>query len=193
MRVRVALKESGYPVDAKGRPDLRFYTDPLDYYVAMYEQHLETLEGKKGVGYEVDLVFSRRVHAMWGLIAKGGIATAYALSLLKRPVPESREDGAAILAELGRDEAVVDTLIRSLRAETDTTARDSIIQALGRLKNRKAIPSLAAIVAADGTDLDTGFMAVESLGQLVRKRFMNQPNPIEAAKAWIASHPDAIG
>ena len=183
------LKESRYPTDAKGKPDLRYYTDPVDYYVAMYEQHLGTLEGKQGAGYEVDLAFARRVHAMWGLIAKGASAAPYALALLERSVPEAREDGAAILAELGRDEAVVDKLIESLKVESDTVARDSIIIALGRFRNRKAIPSLAAIIQASGTDSDTRYTAVESLGRIVRKRFMKQENPVEAAKAWIASHP----
>jgi hypothetical protein len=189
----MALKEASYPVDARGRPDLRYYTDPLDYYIAMYEQHLATLEGKKGVGYEIELAFSRRVHGMWGLIGKGAAAARYALSLLGRSAPEAREDGAAILAELGRNEAVVDTLIESLSAETATTARNSIILALGRLKNKKAIPSLAAIIRAAATDGDTKWTAVESLGLIVRKRFLKQEDPVEAAMAWLDSHPEVVG
>jgi len=186
------LKEARYPVDARGQPDLRYYTDPLEYYVAMYEQHLGALEGKKGVGYEIELAFSRRVHAMWGLIAKGAVAAPYALSLLGRSIPEAREDGAAILAELGRDEAVAEKLIESLKSETDTTARDSIILALGRLKNQKAIPSLAAIIRDPATNGDTKWTAVESLGLIVRKRFLKQDNPVQAAITWIDSHPELV-
>jgi hypothetical protein len=62
-------KEAGYPVDARGRPELRYYTDSLEYYIQMYGQHLGALQGKKGVGYEIELAFSRRVHGMWGLVA----------------------------------------------------------------------------------------------------------------------------
>jgi hypothetical protein len=133
----MALKEARYPVDERGRPDLRFYTDSLEYYTQMYEQHLGALQGKTGPGYEIELAFSRGVHGMWGLIAKGAAAASYALNLLGRPVPEAREDGATILAELGKNQAVVHKLIETLNSESDITARDSIILALGRLKNRR--------------------------------------------------------
>jgi hypothetical protein len=189
----MSLREASYPVDARGRPDVRSYTDSLEYYIQMYEQHVGTLQGKTGAGYEIDLAFSRRVHATWGLIAKGAAAAPYALSLLGRSVHEAREDGAAILAELGRDEAVVDKLIESLNLETDTSARDSIILALGRLKNKKAVPSLAAIIRDAAADGDTQWTAVESLGLIVRKRFLKQENPVDAAKAWLDSHPELVG
>src|SRR5262249_53726104 len=117
------LKEAKYPVDASGRPQLQYYTDSLEYYIQMYEQHLGTLQGKTGPGYEIELAFSRRVHAQWGLISKAAAAVPYALSLLGRTIPEAREDGAAILSAFGRDDAVVDKMLETLRFETDTTAR----------------------------------------------------------------------
>ena len=184
------LKEESYPVDERGRPDLRFYTDSLGYYMQMYEQHLGALQGKKEPGYEIELSFRRRVHGMWGLIANGAAAASYALNLLGRSIPEAREDGAAILAELGRDHAAVDRLIENLHSETDTKARDSVISALGRLKNKKAIPSLAAIIRDASTDGDTKWTAVESLGLIVRRRFLKQENPIQAAMLWLDRHSD---
>lgn len=187
------LKEDNYPVDARGRPDLRCYTDLLEYYIQMYEQHLGALQGKKGVGYEIELAFTRRVHAMWGLIAKGAAAAPYALSLLRHSEPEAREDGPAILAELGKDEGVVDLLLESLKAETDATAKDSLILAVGRLKSRKVIPVLAAIIRDEAVDADTRWTAVESLGVIVRKRFLKQEKPIQAAIAWLESHPETAG
>jgi HEAT repeat protein len=126
---------------------------------------------------------------MWGLISKGAAAAPYAVELLGRSVPEAREDGAAILAELGRDEAAVDQLVGCLETETDTIARDSIILALGRLKNRKALGSLAAIVQDASADGDTRWLAIESLGRVVGKRFLKQENPVEAAMAWLDRHP----
>ena len=179
------LKEDRYPVDARGRPDLGYYTDSLEYYIGMYEQQLATLRGKNA---ETDLVFSRRVHAMWGLIAKSGAAAPYARGLLRYSEPEAREDGAAILAELGKDDGVVDNLLDSLKSETDSTARDSLIAAVGRLKSKKAIPVLAAIIRDGSTDRDTRWTAVESLGVIVRKRFLKQENPIQAALAWLDAH-----
>ena len=98
------------------------------------------------MGYEVELQFKRRVHAQWGLIAKGAEAAPYALSLLQRSEPEAREDGASILGELGKDNGFVDALLESLRSETELEAKDSMIITLGSLKSRKAIPALAEII-----------------------------------------------
>lgn len=187
------LKEAGYPLisqgpHGRGRPDTRYYTDSLEYYIQMYEQYLATLEGKRGPGYEIELASSRGVHAQWGLIAKGAAATSYALSLLERSIPEAREDGAGILAELGRDEAVVDKLIERLASESETTARDSIVLALGQLGNKKAVPSLAAIIRDVAIDVDTKWTAIESLGLIVHKRFLKQDNPVKAAIAWLDTH-----
>jgi len=189
----MTLNEAQYPVDARGRPDIRYYTDSLEYYIEMYEQYLGALKGKKGACYEPELAFSRRVHAMWGLIAKGAAAAPFALSLLSHSEPEAREDGPAILAEIGKDENVVDQLIRTLQSETDTEARDSLILALGRLKNRKAVPALAAIIRNEAEDGDTRWTAVESLGYVVRKRFLKQVNPVQAALAWLDNHGEFAG
>jgi hypothetical protein len=191
LNYQMSLKEASYPVDARGQPDLSYYMDSLDYYIQMYEQHLGTLKGKKGLGYEIELAFSRRVHGMWGLIAKKDAAAPYAISLLGRSIPEAREDGAAILAELGRDDAVVDKLIQCLNTENDDSARASIILSLGRMKNKKAIPTLAAIIRDPAPDDDTQHTAVESLGLIVRKRFLNQENPLQAAITWLAAHPES--
>ena len=185
------LKEDKYPVDKHGKPNLAYYRDSLDYYIQMYERCLDTLEGRKtGVGYETELAFKRRVHAQWGLIAKGAEAAPYALSLLQRPEPEAREDGASILAELGKDDGVVNALLESLKSEKDTTATDSIILTLGRLKSRKAIPALANVIQ-DAADHDTRWTAVESLGTIVRRRFLDAEDPIAAAITWLKKHPES--
>src|SRR5262245_5137739 len=191
----IRLKEEKYPPDksgVRGKPDLRYYRDPLDYYVRMYEQFLDTSEGRKrGVGYEPELSFKRRVHAMWGLIAKGAEAAPFALSLLERSESEAREDGASILAELGKDNGVVDALLQSLRSETDLEPRDSMIITLGRLKSRKAIPALAEIIRDAAQDQDTRWTAVESLGSIVRRRFIEKEDPIAAVLDWLAKHPES--
>jgi len=185
------LKEDDYPVDARGRPDPGYYTDSLEYYIRMYEQHLGTLQGRSGVGYEPELAFRRRGHATWGLIGKGTASSNYAVGLLRRSEPEAREDGAAILAELGKDERIVGQLIESLESETAAQAKDSLVLALGRLKSRKAIPALATIIRDETADGDTRWTAVESLGLIVRKRFLKLEQPIQAALAWLDRHPDA--
>ena len=127
---------------------------------------------------------------MWGLIAKGVEAIAYALTLLGRPEAEAREDAAAILETVGQDTVVVDELLKSLNSETDITAKDSLVIAVGRLKSRKAIPSLAKIIRDQVEDRDTRWNAVESLGLIVRRRFLDQKEPIQSAIDWLAKHPE---
>jgi len=183
------FKEDRYPKDADGRPDAARYTDPIDYYLAMYERYLAALPHRRGRGINVDRAFKCRVHAVWGLIAKADEAVPHAMALLRHRAPQAREDGAAILGELGRDDAIVDRLLASLGAETDATARDTLVLALGRCRSRRAIPALAAIVRDEAADCDTRWTAVESLGRIVGRRFLAQPNPVAAALEWLARNP----
>src|SRR5262249_28760327 len=130
----------------------------------------------------------KRVHGTWGLISKGAEAIPHALTMLKSPNPDIREDGAGILGALGKEEGVVEALIENLGAETNTGACDSMILALGQLKNRKAIPWLAKFIRNHDADGDTQWGAMESLGRIVRKRFDRMPDPIAAALEWLAKH-----
>lgn len=182
------LKEDAYPVDARGRPDLAFYSDPLEHYLLLYEQHLGALAGRKGPGHEIDLAFRRRVHATWGLIAKGPAAVPHALAMLKRREPEAREDGAAILAALGRQDGVVLALLSALDAEAESEPKDSVILALGHMRAKKAIPALARIIQDPSADRDTRWTAVEALGMIVRRRFSRQADPVASALAWLGKH-----
>ena len=70
-------------------------------------------------------------------------------------------------------------------------AKDSMIITLGSLKSRKAIPALAAIIRVAAQDHDTRWTAVESLGTIVRRRFTDKEDPIEAALDWLTKHPES--
>lgn len=168
--------------------DLSHYSEPLGHYIGLYEEHLAALKGPRVSQPEAKVLFQKRVTASWGLIAKGAAAAPYALSLLTHSEPEAREDGAAILGEIGREDAVVDHLVSLLETECDDTPRDSILLALGRLKNKRAIPVLARIIRDESIDGDTRWTAIESLGYIVRKRFLKQEDPHRAALAWLDSH-----
>ncbi len=182
------LKEDRIPTNEKGGPDLSRYTDSADYYVAMYQQYLEAVGGSSGRDYDAHLAFRRRVHATWGLIAKGVIAIPHAVAMLRSKDADAREDGAAILAEVGKDSHTVKYVLQALGSETDTAARDSLVLALGAFKNRVAIPVLADLIRNDTTDNDTRWTAVESLARIVRRRFLNQAQPVQAALEWLAKH-----
>ena len=131
--------------------------------------------------------FAERTHGCWGLIANGEEAIPYALAMLSSAKPDAREYGAARLAEIGRGEGVVRSLLETLAAETDIEARDSLIQALGGLRNRAAIPALATLIEDEDVDGDTRWTAVESLGRIVRRRFLGKHDPVAAAKDWIVA------
>jgi HEAT repeat protein len=168
--------------------DLSEYTEPVEHYVEMYEQYLAALKKRSMTEAEADLAWSRRVHANYGLIARGAAAIPYALRMLSNKEPDAREDSAGILAELGQRPEVVDHLLQALERETDQPARDSLVLALGQLRAKKAIPVLARIIRDPAADGDTRWSAVESLGLIVRRRFIGKPDPVNAALEWLASH-----
>lgn len=187
------LKEDSIPVDERGQPDLSRYTDSPEYYAELYEKFLASLRGEwPWVTEETSLPWSSRVNATWGLIAKGSAAVPYALKLLVHSEPDAREDGAAILGAVGKDERIVTEVLGRLSAETDMTARDSLIMTLGELRSRRAVPALAVIIRDETADGDTRWTAVESLGKIVRRRFLKQSSPIEAAIDWLNKHDSKV-
>ena len=172
----MGAEEDRIPIDPSGRPDLSYYTQSAEYYAAMHARAIAP-----------GGTFAERSHGSWGLIAKGKEAIPHALAMLASAEPDAREDGAGILAEVGKGADVVQSVLAALAAETDVEARDSLIQALGGLRNRAAIPALAAVIDDEEADGDTRWTAVESLGRIIRRRFLDKPDPVAAARAWIAA------
>jgi hypothetical protein len=172
----MGAKEDRIPIDPSGRPDLSYYTQSAAYYAAMHARAIAP-----------GGTFAERTHGCWGLIARQEEAIPHALAMLASAKPDAREDGAAILAEIGKGKGVVQSLLAALAAEKDVQARDSLIQALGGLRNRAAISELAALIEDEDVDGDTRWTAVEGLGQIVRRRFLDKPDPVAAAKDWIAA------
>ena len=105
------------PMDASGKPDLCYFVKPLEHYVQVYEGAWKDHEAARKLKWSgepddpnlltikklVDLGFRKRVHATWGLIAKRSEAIPYALSMLKSPIPDIREDGRGILEALRKE------------------------------------------------------------------------------------------
>jgi hypothetical protein len=139
----MGVEEDRIPIDPSGRPDLSYYTRSAEYYAAMHARAIAP-----------GGIFAERTHGCWGLIAKGEEAIPCALAMIASTKPDAREDGAAILAEIGKGEGVVQSLLGALAAETDVEARDSLIQALGGLRDRAAIPALAALIEDEDADGD---------------------------------------
>jgi HEAT repeat protein len=163
--------------DQRGVPDLKRFKDSAESY---YQLHLEAVR---------DGDFSKRVTASWGLIARGRKSLPYLMVMLKSSDADSREDASGALGWLGKQpDGVVGELLAALEDETEHQPRDSIVVTLGALKNRAAIPALAALIRSDDTDGDTRRCAVESLGKIVRQRFGAQDDPEAAAIAWLDAH-----
>jgi HEAT repeat protein len=183
----MSLKENAYPPDEHGNVDYRHYTDSVEYYAEMHQRYLRSLRKRAETMEEANLQFDLRIHAVNGLVAKGIAALPVALRMLSSKEPDSREDGAEILAGLGDQPAVVDHLLNALERETDEEAKTSIIASLGHLRTKRAIPALARIIRDPEGDGETRWNAVESLGLIVRKRFVGKPEPIRLAIEWLES------
>ena len=177
-------EEVNTPLTEQRTPERRFFTKPAAYYAQMHHDAISLYDNSPAKG-DAALIYACQVHADWGLIYSGAAAVPFALEMLKSSVPEAREAGAGILAAVGKDDAVIETILASLADETDDVARDSFILALGQLRSRKAIPALAAIIKDATADGDTRHTAVESLGRIVRRRFLNETDPVAAAMKWL--------
>jgi hypothetical protein len=153
----------------------------------MYERFVWMRDADPGARDELEWgreVFELRVHAQWGLIARGKESLPYALGMLRSTDADVREDAGGIVQYVGRDPIVSKAILDQLVVETDPQAKDSLILALGALRARDAIPVLEAIIHDESADGDTRHTAAESLGRIVRRNFLKQPDPIAAAKSW---------
>ncbi len=152
---------------------------------AWFDQHAKAFAAYDAEEIDVDTWWKRRVDANWGLISRRDEAVPYAMEMLRSGNPDIREDGAGVLAELGRNEEVIDALLGALQTEDEDQPRDAMIEALGRLKNRRAIPYLAQLIKDPETDGDTRWTGAGALGRIVRRRFDRQGDPVRAALAWL--------
>jgi HEAT repeats len=152
---------------------------------AWFEQHAKAFQDRNAGRIEADKWWNRRVQATWGLIGRRDEAVPFATRMLQSRNPDIREDGAGILAALGRDEKTVDAVLSALRVETEHEPRDAMIAALGSWKDRRAIPLLAEVVRDETADGDTRWGAAEALGRIAGSRFHKESDPIAAAARWL--------
>lgn len=175
-------------------PDPAHMKMPAEHYARMHADAIASLD-------ESTIAYGTRVHATWGLCYAGTAALPHALQMLKSKQAEAREDAAGILAHVAKDEQAVDELLAAFDRELAKTdeatqggkdelqALDSVLAALGALKCKKAIPSLAKLLRNEKADGDSRWNAMESLGRIVRRRFDKEPEPIAAAIDWLDAHP----
>lgn len=161
----------------RGAPDPSRYPESAEAY---HDRHRAALEAHD---------FRGRVDAIWGLIARGADAVPFLSQMLRSRTPEAREDAAGAFGWMaGNDATIVDELIGALEAETDVQAADALIVALGQLRDRRAVETLARIIRADATDGDTRHTAIQSLAQIARRRFDRAADPVHGALTWLDEH-----
>ena len=188
----------GKPLNETRIPEKGDFNQPVEYYAKMYNAAVSLYDNSPSKG-DGSLLYGCQVHAEWGMIYAGAAAVPYALEMLKSPVPEARESGASILATVGREESVIDALLAAFEEEYEGNAAgdaekenvqalDSMIEALGKMKNRKAIPALAKVVRNSAMDNDSRWLAMQNLGRLVRRRFDKGTDPMDAAIQWLDGH-----
>jgi hypothetical protein len=179
------LPEDRIPTDKNGKPDLSYYTQPLEHYVGMYNAsfNVHSKESSRG---QHDLAWRQRVHATWGLLAKGPEALPFLLTLIRHQNPDARETGVYLLGELRSDDTIGGRLRDCLKNEDDLVVKSAVIEALGKLRYRPAIPAIASIVLNTNLDIDTRWNATDSLARIVGQDFSG-PDRLQKAERWLAA------
>jgi hypothetical protein len=173
-------------------PDLSYLTESADYYANLLVKSAAIFDGPRLPDHEISMHNNRYVMAQWGLIARGTAAVPFAVEMLTSKIPEVREAGAGILGAVGGDDQVAARILESLEAEYRRASMecrfetlDTLVLAVGQMKNKNSIPTLAILVRDTTLNGDSRWGAVEALGKLARKRFDKQPDAIEAATEWL--------
>lgn len=191
---------SNVPTTEEGVPDRAYFDRSASYYAEMAKTALSLFDATpRAAQGDLDLVYKCHLTAEWGLIYAGNEAIPYALTMLESPVPEMRASGASILSEVGKDGGVISEIIAAFDRELAKSADgesnahpgetlDSMLIAIGNIKSKKAIPSLATFLRDTSANVDSRYVAAESLGKIVRKRFDKNSDPIAEALIWLEKH-----
>jgi hypothetical protein len=181
------LEEDNIPIDARGKPDLSRYTKPLAHYISLYEASMTKIAEAEFSDGRANLAFRQRVHATWGLLAKGSEAIPFLLTLVGRKDSDAREDASFLLGELKRTDGIADVLLAQLNNEKDLVAQSAMIQALGKLRYQPAAQAMARLILSDDVDSDIRLDAADSLGRIVKIAFSESGDPLPAAISWLAT------
>jgi hypothetical protein len=181
------LEEDNISIDARGKPDLSRYTKPLAHYINLYEASMARIPEAEFSEGRANLAFRQRVHATWGLRAKGAEAIPFLLTLVGRKNSDAREDASFLLGELKRTDGIADVLLTQLNKERDLVAQSAMIQALGKLRYQPAVQPMARLILSDNIDRDIRLDAADSLGRIVKIAFSESDDPLAAAISWLGT------
>jgi len=187
------------PSTPQNAPVLTYLSESATYYAKLLLRSAVIFKdvprpGPRLSNDEISMHNNRFVMSQWGLIARGKEAVPFAVDMLHSEITEVREAAAGVLGAVGRDEEVVSHVLQALEAEYHRPVSkqtiltlDTLVGALGRMKNKQAIPILATLLRDTALNYDSRFAVAEALGNLARKRFEKRPDPIAAATEWLDS------
>lgn len=180
----------------RGAPDRAQFRKPAEFYYHRYVELSKEVLRPRGHAwserYHSDPELRRQFHEMyqemvnctWGLLARQAESIPFALKLLSSSSADHRGTAGFFLGSLRGHPEVAPMLVSALQQETETEARDTIIVALGRLRDPSAIPALAAIVRDAASDADTRFTAAQAICQITNRRFRRE-RLIESVVGWL--------
>ena len=134
------------------------------------------------------LMPERRARVKLAIASKGPESLPFVLEMLRSTDPEESQDAKDVLALMGGDIQVTDSLVESIATATDLDTVTALVTALGATRNTRSVPYLARILRAPGIDDGTMRAAVASLGQLINRPLGDTVDPFVAAVTWLAEN-----
>lgn len=193
------LDEERFPKDAKGRPDLTRFTQPVSHYIAYIEAYHASLRGdltpEQSEAKWQAHAYRKGVLGQWGLIARGpGEALPYVLQLISEPLAEARQAGAGVLnawAAEGTREALATHSLTAAEREAalphpDAETLATLLDLLGRLGSRDGLPLIARVLRAPASRAgDVDYAAAEAVESIAGANFDRSADPRQAAERWL--------
>jgi hypothetical protein len=192
------LEEERFPSDRNGRPDLSRFTKPLSHYIAYLDAYHASLRGdltpeQSSFAWQTH-AYRKGVLGQWGIIARGPAeALAYVLDLLSHPLAEGRQAGAGVLdawADTTSSALAVHALAAAEREAAmpspDGETLSTLLNLLGRLGARDALPLIARVLRAPGSRSgDVDYAAAETIALFAGDAFDQSVDSRQAAERWL--------
>jgi hypothetical protein len=169
------------------------FTSPAPFYLDAYRSYRATADSVVGSRSNAELdpfgvvaqLPERKARVKLAIASKGTEAIPFLLEMLRSPDHEERDDARGVIALMGSDGRVVDSLTESVANATDAETTEALAVALGATENQLSIPCLARILGAPGVDGATAQAALTSIAALTNQRFEDSANPKAAALDWL--------
>jgi hypothetical protein len=160
---------------ALGKPELRKLPAPAEAALVLHESAWKPAPppARPVVELVQRLGTEDNADAVWRLVRTGPVAAPELLKVLRGEDPEKRYWAAVALAGMDRAEAG-EELIRCLDARIEKPLDPRIgaprwlaaVALLGRLRERRAVPAIAAVLHDASASLDARIAAVRALGRI---------------------------